>query len=109
MKKYIINATGTTSLKVPYPFNSWVEYWSDNSNFNLPTVCPACGQSCIEGQLDGCHVYIIHSELIFCNKLFLDHNISRNDFPMYIVPLCKSCNHKPDIFSVDEELLIPAP
>lgn len=93
------NATNTSGLLPPYPYNSWIEYWEDNSGNRLNIFteynCPAgdCNKTCYRADLEGSHV----------QKVFDNTNA------MYIVPLCSSCNHRTAYFYVDENLLVPAP
>jgi hypothetical protein len=92
-KLKVQNAIDTSQL-TPRGFSSWLKYW-EYYRWQIPAgiySCPACGKSTQKSDFVGAHVEIV-------------------GFPgkqMYIVPLCNSCNHRPDMFTVDAELLLPS-
>lgn len=99
MSIYIHNVKGSSKIsqKPPFPYTSWLDYWEHNGGSkiqeNVTYKCPGCGKLITRKSFDGCHV----------QKLGLV------DLKWYIVPLCDSCNHRTDMFSVNENLLVPVP
>lgn len=97
MNVLIKNATNTSDLQPPFPYNTWLEYWESKKGklqTNTLYQCPTgCGNTGYRKDFDGCHVQKVH-------------DITKR---MYIVPLCSGCNHRTDSFYVDENLLVPAP
>ena len=95
MKVFVHNVKGSSkvSSKPSFPYSSWLNYWECMKLSALPYYCPACGKVVTREHFDGCHV----------QKLDL------TDFKWYIIPLCDSCNQRKDMFSVDEDLLVPVP
>ena len=95
----IENVKGSSKFSntLPYPYNSWLDYWEVNANFKLnpnqPYKCAACGKSFYRSDFDGCHVQKVA-------------DITKK---MYIIPPCSGCNHRNDYFFVNENLLVPAP
>lgn len=90
MSILIKNATNTSNLKPPFPFNSWLEYWeSKKGHIDEYRECrfPAedCHEICYRSDFDGCHVQKVGD---FTGK-------------MYIIPLCGGCNHRRNFFLVD--------
>ena len=99
MKIYVHNVKGSSkvSAKPPFPYFSWLNYWEcmKQSTLKANTLynCPACGKAVTREHFDGCHV----------------QKLNLTDFKWYIIPLCDSCNQRKDMFSVDEDLLVPVP
>ena len=98
MKITIHNVKGSSKVSenAPFPYGSWLPYWESIKGAlkaNTPYYCPACGKAVTREHFDGCHVQK-------CNLL---------DQKWYIIPLCDSCNQRKDMFSVDEDLLVPVP
>ena len=91
-----VKGSSKISAKPPKPYDSWLSYWEDMANCKLDAntyyKCPACGASTLRKDFDGCHVQKAYS----------------TDKSWYIVPLCSSCNHRTDTFSVDVAL-VPVP
>ena len=98
MSILVKNATNTSDLQPPYPYNTWIEFWESRMG-KIDSIkqynCPAgsCKEVCYRSEFDGCHV----------------QKVLDNTHKMYIIPLCSSCNHRNDYFFVDENLLVPAP
>ena len=45
------------SNTLPYPYNSWLNYWEKNSgDIYIPKKRPVCGRIVTRKELDGCHV-----------------------------------------------------
>ena len=96
-KVLVRNAPNTKVLLPPFPYKSWRAYWEAYSGYKLDPIfasnkCLHCGESFYRYQIDGCHVYKV---LDSTKKL-------------YIIPCCDGCNHKDDVFFVDENKLVPA-
>ena len=70
------NIEGTSACSPRRSNNSWKQYWKDHTRNDWPHRCPIFG--CTKSPSCGGHVYIDgHS----------------NESEVYIIPLCKSCNH----------------
>lgn len=96
MKILVRNSDNTSSLRPPFPYDSWLEYWESkmekiNDEYFFP--CFACGVWVSRSELDGCHV----------------QKVDGPSGKMYIIPLCSACNHRKDVFWVNDDLLVPAP
>ena len=76
-KKAWINRKGTDNYK--WESGSWRNYWEMYSDSEWPSKC--CKEGCDQVASDGAH--IMKSGYGNSNEL-------------YIVPFCKSCNHKTD-------------
>lgn len=87
---YVENANGTSRWSAPKGYTSWLEYWKAYKGD--VTYCKADG--CLGKDLVGAHV----------RKAY-----SLTDQHLYIVPLCKSCNQRTDIFKVPDDALLPVP
>jgi hypothetical protein len=86
---FVNNIIGSSRYSAPSGYSSWLEYWEDKSG----KKAYSCGTSNCKGKdLVGAHVQKAYS----------------NDNKWYIVPLCKSCNNRTDIFFV-EHPLVPVP
>jgi hypothetical protein len=86
------NVNGSSRFSSPAGYNSWLDYWEDKSGMTAwrcsATDCMSYGRI----NLVGAHVQKAYS----------------TDQRWYIVPLCKSCNTRNDVFEVDAEL-VPVP
>jgi len=84
------NVNGSSRFPAPAGYSSWLDYWNQNASHRAFR----CGATDCHhrGDLVGAHVQKANS----------------TDQKWYIVPLCASCNHRTDIFDVDEEL-VPVP
>lgn len=91
MKIAVKNVSGSSRFEKPRGYASWLDYWIAQKGYR-PKNCSACGCSPFEGLVGG-HVQKVISL----------------DTHWYIVPLCKSCNQRTDIFYVDDSLLVPVP
>lgn len=96
MKVLVANAENTADLIPPRPFNSWIEYWESKKgklDERLLHFCRAedCHRTCRRSELDGSHV----------------KKVNDRTGRMYIIPLCDSCNHREDVFEVDDDFLVP--
>lgn len=85
----VINIKNTSQDRYSDPkgYNSWLDYWKNNSIFPLPTFCQCEG--CLNDTKVGAHV--------------MRTSGSRK---WYIVPLCYKCNSKDEPFNVDEDYLV---
>lgn len=88
-----------TSDNLPVGFNSWLEYWSVNTNnlqlYNKGINFTCANLNCNETAVDGAHVQIVDSE----------------DKTWYIIPLCRKCNKRPsteNFFIRNSKVLVPA-
>ena len=92
-----VKGSSKISQKPPFPYGSWLQYWEGKTGNRIePNTlyrCPGCGKSITRENFDGCHV----------------QKLNVLDKKWYIVPLCDSCNHRTDAFSVNGELLFPVP
>ncbi len=92
-----VKGSSKISQNPPFPYGSWLQYWEGISGFsidpNTEYECPGCGKKITRKNFDGCHVQK-------CGLV---------DRKWYVMPLCDSCNHRTDMFSVDEKLLLPVP
>ena len=86
MKVAVKNLHGTSGRK-PKGYSSWEEFWIAHKGY-WPTYCSA--SDCCNKAKVGAHVIKVYGS----NK-------------WYIVPLCKACNAREDIFYVDDSLLVP--
>ena len=99
MSVFIHNVKGSSKIsqKPPFPYDSWLQYWEGVSGIKIePNTlynCPGCGKAITRMNFDGCHV----------------QKVGLVDRSWYVIPLCDSCNHRIDMFSVDENLLVPVP
>ena len=86
------NVNGSSRFSSPAGYDSWLEYWEDKSGKTASrcstTDCKLSGRN----NLVGAHVQKAYS----------------SDKSWYIVPLCKSCNTRTDVFEVDAQL-VPVP
>jgi hypothetical protein len=86
------NVNGSSRFSSPTGYSSWLDYWEDKSGKTAwrcsATDCKLYGRI----NLVGAHVQKSYS----------------TDQHWYIVPLCKSCNARTDVFEVDAEL-VPVP
>lgn len=92
-----VKGSSKISQKPPFPYFSWINYWENNGGCKIETGkyynCPACGKAVTREHFDGCHL----------------QKVGLVDRSWYIVPLCDSCNHRTDMFSVNKDLLVPVP
>lgn len=63
--------------------SSWIEYWKEQLEQELPDKCPCCGKDMTneKDSFVGAHVY---------NSIY----IRTDKHQLYIVPTCSSCNSK---------------
>ena len=97
MNVLITNANNTSDLRPPFPYDTWLEYWESKKGklkVNVIYRCPTdCGNRGLRSDFDGCHV----------------QKVNDPSGKMYIIPLCSACNHRKDVFGVNDDLLEPAP
>lgn len=86
------NVNGTSRFGCPAGYSSWLEYWESKSGI-IASRCSAtdCHQPG-RNNLVGAHVI----------------KVDGSDRSIYIVPLCRGCNTRTDVFYVDAPL-IPVP
>ena len=84
------NIIGSSRFKKPKGYDSWLDYWEQQTGIN-PTFCSE--KDCIRRDLVGAHV----------------KDAFGFDKHWYIVPLCKGCNQRTDMFEVPVHLLVPVP
>ena len=89
MIMYVKNVSGSSRFSSPPGYSSWLEYWKSKTGQN-PYYCSTRG--CYGTDLVGGHVQKANS----------------SDNRWYIVPLCRACNTRTDIFFVEAEL-VPVP
>ena len=89
MEKLVKNAVNTAEKNPPKGFQSWREYW-ESATGEHAGCCGAEGCYSMD-QIEGAHV------------LNMDNPF---DNDLYIVPLCKACNHRQDIFRVNLDLVL---
>lgn len=78
---YVINVEGSGDETCSC--GSWKAHWENFTGKAFPTTCPTVG--CDEAAEDGAHVV----------------KATLNDQKIYIVPLCKRCNQRDEMFEVD--------
>ena len=95
----IHNVKGSSKISEdpPFPYSSWLKYWEAQADFEIKEgksyICPGCGKIITRKNFDGCHV----------------QKVSLVDQKWYVMPLCDSCNHRTDMFSIEGNLLVPVP
>lgn len=89
---FVRNINGSSRFPNAYGRLPWIKYWESVSG-EKATKCMAsdCGGNHVE--LDGAHVQKAYG----------------TDGRWYIVPLCKACNHRTDIFFVPTDMMVPVP
>ena len=92
-----VKGSSKISKEPPFPFTSWLKYWEAQANFDIKEGvsynCPGCGRTITRKNFDGCHV----------------QKVGLVDRKWYLIPLCDSCNHRTDMFTIDGNLLVPVP
>lgn len=90
-----VNGSSKVSPNPPLGYTSWIEYWMNNTNLfvDKSIKCQRCKKLTSVKDLEGGHVQKVLS----------------SDKKWYIVPLCKSCNHREGIFEIDEDFLVNVP
>lgn len=100
MKVKNVKGSSKISSKAPTPFSSWLNYWESYAGFILKSdtlyQCPACGNKVSKDDFEGCHV----------RKASIIDSLDQN---WYLVPLCKACNHRTDVFDIGDIKLVPVP
>lgn len=83
------NKNGTSDRKLPGGYESWLNYWEENTK-RTAEKCLGCDS---EQDLHGSHVYIVGETA-----------------KEYIIPLCPACNHAKEgtMFSVMRDDLVRA-
>ena len=76
--KIVIHDTNTACENAPNG-NSWIDYWREKVNLDIPSICPCCGQEIEE--VVGAHVINLIA-------------LAGKETPQFITPTCKVCNDK---------------
>ncbi len=90
------NSKGTTRFDKPAGCSSWLNYWEQSKmeiKRFIKRKCPACGQFYFGISFVGAHV----------------QKAPCKDRSMYIVPLCRACNNRTDVFDINSQLMLPVP
>ena len=85
------NIKGTSGRTPPTPYQNltWKEFWEKKTGREL-IFCPC--HDCFNSPEVGAHVMKADRDA---------------DDKWYIIPLCKACNKKTDVFEVDADDLLP--
>ena len=86
----VTNVEESSKELKPKDYNSWIHFWQEKTGYEA-LICSAC--DCWGRDIEGAHVQ---------DALGFDKSV-------YIVPLCKACNHRTDEFEVPDDLMLKIP
>lgn len=84
----VINMIGTSNDKRRCRCKSWLDHWFYNNKTSSRKIC--CVMGCNNKIEDGAHVYILDNIFIYKQP--------------YILPFCRSCNHRAEILFIDKRV-----
>jgi hypothetical protein len=105
----VVNAEDTSD---DHPDNetSWREYWENRTGKDLDTLLNKKGNKyqcpCYNHHDKGDDGYVEMKDICGCHVQEVKENGDIKNQNMYIVPMCRGCNKRKDVFNIPRRLII---
>ena len=105
----VVNAEGTGDER-PDNETSWRKYWENRTGKDLDSLLKKKGNRyqcpCHNHHDKGDDGYVEMEDICGCHVQEVKENGELKNQDMYIVPMCKGCNKRNDIFKIPREFII---